>query len=156
MGPLCHRWPGEGNTSENWGAIYSLFLVWLKLNIAQKHVLSLNCFSKAVMNFLPVSSQISAPAIGWQHDLYVMLTRPVDTSTEQVLTEARQRHRWTWPPAEGTPGHFVLPSRHCAQVNRKSWNICITRPIRFQIKWTSWKKTCLSSPLAVFFRQGGH
>ena len=37
----------------------------------------------AAINVLPLSSQISAPAIGRQHDLYVMLTRPVDRLKEE-------------------------------------------------------------------------
>lgn len=37
----------------------------------------------AAINVLPLSSQISAPATGRQHDLYVMLTRPVDRLKEE-------------------------------------------------------------------------
>lgn len=39
------------------------------------------------MNFLPVSSQISALATGRQHDLYVMPTQPEDRLKAGVVSD---------------------------------------------------------------------
>lgn len=97
------------------------------------------------MIHLPVSSQISAPAIGWQRDLYVILTPAADRLKEWVVTKLRQRYWWPWPWVEGIPEHFFFLSQHWNQVNRKSWNICITGHIGFQIKWMSWQKVSVSS-----------